>query len=60
MIITITERIRVVVEACRADGVRVNERNIVDLVLDNIAELKNCDEARAAIRAAGYAVKGVQ
>lgn len=49
-------RIRALVDACRADGVEVNDRNIVDLVLDNMGEFRTTAEARRAIVAAGYRV----
>lgn len=54
---TTSERIHALVDACRADGVEVNDRNVVDLVLDNMGEFQTCAEARAAIRAAGLPVR---
>jgi hypothetical protein len=48
------QRIHALVSACRADGIEVNDRNVVDLVLDNMGEFHNCDEAVKAIRAAGF------
>ena len=50
-------KIRMVVEAAKADRVTITPFNIVDLVLDNVEEITGCDDARYLIRAAGYEVK---
>lgn len=53
------EEIRHVVESAKASGLDINDRNIVDLVLDNVMSLTGVEDARRAIRAAGYSVAGL-
>jgi hypothetical protein len=48
---------RAIIAAARADGVAIDDGNVVDLLLDNLPGAPSIEDCRAALRDAGLAAE---
>jgi hypothetical protein len=56
LLINIAEQVRTIVQAAEAEGVRIDDGNVVDLIADNITRASLSD-IRSAIVVAGYSAR---